>query len=102
MGRYVMSDRKPSERELKLTAAVYTRMGAGEHLRKTGHLPEKIGGPWNVIPMRIVIQERGTDLTLTPDEQLVYDAILRENRLPGGSVMLINESPEAERAPPNP
>jgi hypothetical protein len=74
-----MSDtRKVSERELKLTAAVYTRMGAAKHLRETGRLPDKIGGPWNVIPMKIIIRERGTDITLTPDEQLVYDAIRLE------------------------
>jgi hypothetical protein len=68
-----------TERELKLTAAVYVRHGAASHLRKTGKLPDKDGGLWSVIPMRLIIEERGRDLTLTPDEQLVYDAILRED-----------------------
>ncbi len=77
-----------SEKELKLTAAVYAKHMAAEHLKKTGKLPDSIGGMWSSIPMRLIIEERGTDLTLTPDEQLVYDAIIRENRLPGGAVRL--------------
>jgi hypothetical protein len=79
-----------AEGELKLTAAVYTRMGAAKHLKETGMLPDSIGGPWNVIPMRLIIEERGVDPTLTPDELLVYDAIVRERRLPGGSVFLLD------------
>jgi hypothetical protein len=75
-----------TERELRLTAALYARHGAAAHLRETGRLPEQIGGLWSVIPMRLIIEERGPDLTLTPDEQLVYEAILREGRLPGGGV----------------
>lgn len=76
------------EKELKLTAAVYAKHGAAEHLRATGKLPARIGGMWSAIPMRIVIKERGTDLTLTPDEQLIYDALILEGSLPGGSVRL--------------
>lgn len=34
--------------------------------------------------MRLVVEERGTDPELTDDERLVYEAILREGRLPGG------------------
>lgn len=79
-----------TELELKLTAAVYTRMGAATHVKGTGRLPDSIGGLWNVIPMRIIIEERGTDPTLTPDERLVYDAIIRESRLPGGAVRLVD------------
>lgn len=80
-----------NENELKLTAAVYAKHGAARHLRETGKLPEKIGGPWSVIPMRRQIEERGRDLTLTEDEQLVYDAIIREGRLPGGCVRLVEK-----------
>ena len=87
-----MSDtRIPTERELKLTAAVYARLGAAKHLRETGKLPDRIGGSWNYMPMNKIIRERGTDLTLTADEQLIFDAIIRERRLPGGSVCLIDE-----------
>jgi hypothetical protein len=83
---------------LKLTAAVYTLHGAAGHLKQTGRLPEKIGGPWSVIPMRHVIEARGVDLELTADEQLVYDAIIRERRLPGGSVCLIDPEGPKDRA----
>lgn len=41
--------------------------------------------------MRLVIEERGTDPELTEDEQRIYEAILREGRLPGGSVVLLDE-----------
>ena len=81
-----------TEQELKLTAVVYARLGAVPPLRQTGRLPDRIGGLWNVIPMRVVLRERGSDPTLTPDEQLVYDAILREGRLPGGAVRLVGEA----------
>jgi hypothetical protein len=78
------------ERELKLTAAVYARHGAARHLRETGRLPDVVGGPWSVIPMRLVIQERGLDPELTNDEQLIYDAIIRDGRRPGGAVRLVD------------
>jgi hypothetical protein len=87
--------RGPTDRELRLTAAVYALHGAAKHLRETGRLPEKIGGPWSVIPMRHVIEERGVDFDLTEDEQLIYDAIIREGRLTGGMVRLID--PKAAR-----
>ena len=80
-----------SERELKLTALVYCMHGADKHLKATGRLPDKIGGLWSVIPMRLVIEERGTDTVLTADEQEVYDAIVREQRLPGGAVNLVTK-----------
>jgi hypothetical protein len=84
--------REPTEKELKLTAAVYACHGAAKHVRETGRLPETIGGPWSVIPMRLIIEKRGTDLTLSADEQLVYDAIVREGRLAGGAVRLVGET----------
>jgi virulence-associated protein VagC len=65
-----------------------------DHLRATGKLPEDLEMPGAYIGMRLLIERRGTDITLTPDEQLVYDAILRENRLPGGSVHLVDEATE--------
>ena len=81
----------PSERELKVTAVLYARLGAVAHLRETGRLADRIGGMQNYIPMNLVLRERGTDPTLTEDEQLVYDAIVREHRLPGGAVRLVDE-----------
>ena len=82
----------PSERELKVTAVLYARLGAGAHLRETGRLADRIGGMHNCIPMNLVLRERGTDPTLTAEERLVYDAIVREHRLPGGAIRLIGES----------
>src|SRR5262245_26103163 len=81
--------RELSEQELRLTAAVYASHGAAKHVRETGKLPESIGGLWSVIPMRRIIAERGADFALTEDEQLIYEAILREGRLPGGAVRLV-------------
>jgi hypothetical protein len=54
-------------------------------------------GLQNYIPMNLVLRERGTDPTLTENEQLVYDAIVREHRLPGGAVRLISESSPHEK-----
>ena len=82
----------PSERELKVTAILYARLGAGAHVRETGRLADRIGGMHNCIPMNLVLRERGTDPTLTAEERLVYDAIVREHRLPGGAIRLIGES----------
>jgi hypothetical protein len=45
--------------------------------------------------MRHVIEERGIDFELTEDEELVYDAIIREGRLPGGAVRLVDPDGEA-------
>jgi guanosine-3',5'-bis(diphosphate) 3'-pyrophosphohydrolase len=85
-----------TDRELRLTAAVYARHGAARHLRETGRLPDVIGGPWSVIPMRHVIEERGVDPELTEDERLVYEAIIREGRLPGGAVRLLDPKPKGD------
>jgi hypothetical protein len=77
--------------ELKLTAALYAkRKGVVELIRSTGKLPEKINTGGFHIGMNILIRKRGTDITLTDDEQLVLDAILREKRLPGGKVVLVD------------
>ncbi len=89
-----MTNRTKSDREIKLTAALYVKLGVLRHVRATGHLPEKVGNPGASIAVRLLLEERGTDITLTPDEQLVYDAIARDGRLPGGSVCLVDETQE--------
>jgi len=86
----------PSERELKVTAVLYARLGAVAYLRESGRLADRIGGMQNYIPMNLVLRERGTDPTLSEEERLVYDAIVREHRLPGGAVRLISESSPPE------
>ena len=76
--------------ELKLTAALYaSRKVVLEHVRATGRLPDEIHSGGMDIGMRLLIKQRGTDITLSEDEQLVFDAILKERRLPGGSVILV-------------
>lgn len=79
-----------NERELKLTAALYaSRPDIVDHVRRFGRLPKtmRIGGA--DIGMRLLIRKRGTDIQLTEDEQLVYDALLRSGRTPGGRVVLL-------------
>lgn len=79
-----------SEKELKLTAAIYARSPKTvAYVKEHGKLPKMKPMPWGSIILRVIIEERGADITLTPDEQLVYDAIIRENRFPGGSARLV-------------
>jgi hypothetical protein len=66
------SEKPRSERELKVTAALYAMLGVVPYLKEHGRLPDRIGGPWNYIPARILLQQRGPDLELTDDERLVY------------------------------
>lgn len=86
-----------TRRELKLTAILYGKLGAAEPLRRTGRLPDRIGGSWNWVPMNVVMRERGSArrLILTDDERLLLRAILREGRLPGGAVFLLPSDPPA-------
>lgn len=77
-----------SEQDLKLTAALWADQGADDHLRRSGRLPDAIGDDsWWAVPQ--IIATRGTDLALTPDEQLVYDAFCREGRVPNSAVRLM-------------
>lgn len=78
-----MENREPSERVTKLTAALCaSRERIFKYLKEIGRLPDDLSLPGGWIGMRLLIEKRGTDITLTEDEQLVYDAILRERRLP--------------------
>ena len=83
---------KFSRRELKLTAALYANNPkVVDHVRKTGKLPKRINMLGAEIGLRVLIERRGTNIKLTPDEKLVYDAILKEKRLPGGGAILVDE-----------
>ena len=87
-----MEDKSFSVREIKLTAMVYgSRKELVEEIRDTGKLPKKILPGGFHIAAKVLIRQRGTDPILTEDEQLVYDAIIREKRLPGGGVRLIDK-----------
>jgi hypothetical protein len=92
-----MTSRSCSERELKLTAALYaSRPWILEHVRATGSLPEEFTLPGAQIGLRLLIEARGRDITLTPDEELMYQAIVREGRLPGGSVRSFDRESQDE------
>lgn len=60
------------------------------HLKKTGMLPEVIHDAGFATGLRITIETRGREPELSEDEYLVYEAILREKRLPGGAARLVN------------
>ena len=91
-----MESNQGDDRELRLTAALYLKVGGKallEHVKATGRLPKNFKGElFFVIPMRLLIEERGTDITLTPDEQLVYDAIVRGKNYPAGKVNLVDKN----------
>ena len=81
-----------TNKELKLTAALYaSREWILEYLRENGRLPDEIPTGGMHIGMRVIIERRGTDITLTDKEKLIYDALIREKRLPGGGVRLIED-----------
>jgi hypothetical protein len=84
-----------NDRELRLTAALYFKVGGEsllQHVKATGLLPETFEArPHFVIPMRLLIEERGTDITLTLDEKLIYDAILKEKTIKGVVRLVSNE-----------
>jgi hypothetical protein len=74
-----MTPERLNEKKLKLTAAVYAKKPyVLEHVRSTGRLPNEIRTGGDRIEMRLLVLRRGEDIFLTPDERLVYDAILRE------------------------
>ena len=78
-----------SERELKLTAALYASLGAHRFIRKSGRLPKAIGDDCNWLPVQKIIAARGVDFALTPDEQVIYDAFVREGRVPSSAVRVL-------------
>jgi hypothetical protein len=86
-----MSEHEYSHPELKITAILYSgRPGVVDHVKRTGKLPKSIPNGGMEIALRKTIQRRGLDPDLSEDELLVYKAILRENRLPGGVARLVN------------
>lgn len=92
------SENAITRKELKLTAAVYAKIpGVVAHIRSTGRLPDTIPTGGLHIGANLLIEERGTDITLSAKERLVYDAILRERRLPGGNVILVEGRRRARR-----
>jgi hypothetical protein len=77
--------------ELKLTAILYAHNPqVVAYLKKNGKLPDVIHDAGFATGLRITIETRGVNPELSEDEYLVYEAILRENRLPGGGARLVN------------
>ena len=86
-----MSKREYTHPELKITAILYANNpNVVAYLKETGNLPEDIPNGGFPTGMRVIIERRGMDPELREDEQLVYEAILREGTLPGGGVRLVN------------
>ena len=85
-----MRDNEYSIKEIKVTAMVYaTRDYLVDLVKSTGRLPKSIPHPGGfIVPLRVLIERRGIDPILTDDEKLVFEAILREKRLPGGCARL--------------
>ena len=92
-----MVKKEYSNKSIKLTAAVYaTSEKVVAYVREHSKLPDEIYTGGLHIAMRIIIERRGTDITLTEKEKLIYDANIREGRMPGGAVKLVEDYPESE------
>ena len=79
-----------SERELKLTAALYAHFGAHKRMKR-GRLPKLDDDGCHWVPVQQIVRSRGVDLSLTPDEQVVYDAFLKAGRVQGAAVRVMEK-----------
>ena len=88
--------RAMSDRERRLTAAVYARLpGLVEHVREAGRLPLRIAGTGMEVGLRWIVQRRGVDPELTGPEKIVLDAIGPD--APGGRAVIIDARTVGER-----
>jgi hypothetical protein len=88
-----MSTHKYTERELKFTAVIYaSRSEIVEYIRKNGKLPARV--PLGGFPtaMNLFAVKWGTQVELSEEARLVYDAILKDRHLPAGGVILFPDS----------
>lgn len=79
--------------ELKFTAVVYARNSEFlQHIQSHGQLPRK----WNYQPKLAsaleILKERGADPSLIPNEQMVLDVMLKEQKLPAGVIFANGDS----------
>jgi hypothetical protein len=82
--------RPMSEREQRLTAAVYAQIpGVLEHLQREGRLPRRTTWGGRERELRALILQRGFDIELSASEELVADAIRAEGDAPEGRVVLL-------------
>ncbi len=79
-----------SERELKLTAALYVHFGAHTRMKR-GRLPKLDDDGCHWVPVQQIVRTRGVDLSLTREEQVVYDAFIRAGRVQGAAVRVMEK-----------
>ena len=76
-----------NDRGRKIDAILYAdRASILAHVKATGHIP-KIEKATFGCGFAHIIERRGSDPELSPDEQLVYDALLRDGTPPGTVVV---------------
>jgi hypothetical protein len=76
-----LGDTSRSDKQLKRTAALLaSRPGVVDHVRQTGQLPANIPSGGMHIGARLLMNVRGWDIELREDEQLVYDALVRDQK----------------------
>ena len=79
-----------TEQEIKCTAAIYaTRTEIVEHIQSTGKLPEKVAVGGFPTAMNYLLRTKGVNILLSEKEELVFNAIVNEKRLPAGGVVLL-------------
>jgi hypothetical protein len=83
-----LADTTRNDKQLKRTAALLaSRPGVVDHVRRTGRLRAEIPFGGAHIGARLLVDQRGWDIELREDEQLVYDALVRDR----------NQSPTKQR-----
>jgi len=88
-----MKNHSFTEQELRFTAVLYAHNPLLlEYLKKNGKLPRVFSAGGMPIGAKFIERERGRNPELTPDERLVFEAILREKRLPAGGVILFDDA----------
>jgi hypothetical protein len=88
---WALGETRPmSERERKLTSAVYAQNPAVlEHVRREGRLPRSVPGGGREIGLRVLVRQRGLDLHLTEPEREIYGALVTDGDAPGGRAVLL-------------
>jgi hypothetical protein len=87
----IMNLHKYTEQELRLTAVVHaTRKDVVEYVQFHGKLPATIPLGGFLTALNFLSRKRGFSPNLSEGEQLVFDAILWEKRLPAGGAIIIS------------
>jgi hypothetical protein len=88
---WALGETRPmSDRERRLTAAVYARVpGVVEHVRSCGRIPDFVPSSGHELGLRMVIARRGIDIELSDAEHEVLDALDTHGDAPAGRAALI-------------